>query len=55
MEIELSISVNKSQIEFEYFIKKDNCFDKFTMKTVIPDKSQCKVNPEVLQIIIQKY
>ena len=41
MEIELSISVNKNRIEFEYFIQKDNCFDKLTMKTVIRNKAQC--------------
>ena len=52
MEIELSISVNKSQIEFEYFIQKDNCFEKFTMKTVIRDKAQCTQSYNIVIIII---
>ena len=32
VEIELNNTLNKSQIELEYFSQKDNCLDKLTMK-----------------------
>ena len=33
MEIELNNTLNKSQIELDYFNQRDNCLDKLTMKT----------------------
>ena len=34
---------NKTHIEFNYFIQKDNCLDKPTMKTVVCDNVKCKL------------
>ena len=33
VEIELNNTLNKSQIELDYFNQRDNCLDKLTMKT----------------------
>ena len=35
VEIELNNTLNKTQIELDYFNQRDNCLDKLTMKTEV--------------------
>ena len=36
VEIELKNTLNKSQIELDYYNRRDNCLDKLKMKTQLP-------------------
>ena len=36
VEIELKNTLNKSQIELDYYNRRDNCSDNFKMKTQLP-------------------
>ena len=40
VEIELNNTLNKSQIELDYYNQRDNCLDKLTMKTHVHDNVQ---------------
>ena len=40
VEIELNNTLNKSQIELDYYNQRDNCLDKLTMKTHVQDNVQ---------------
>ena len=41
LEIKLNNTVNKTQIEFNYYIQKEDCLDKLPMETVIRDNAKC--------------